>query len=346
MALNPENDKHRNQIEAGTKGRKKGHNFEKQLENELNSIDVQIFQNLKQTKKPNIYMGNPAAALISYISADKQQKIKRIQAYWLGGRATAKEGDILFNDEGEEVTASKSDIVLNVTYENNQNEIIGVSVKSSRNNVQLALTTVAAFCSMLRDNYISVSEHAEIGLKMFCGEAGYRPQDGYIPYDKSNIPENRTARMERWYWEEIPSDAQLEWENIFNENQLKITMLLLQSARAYKRDSFQPTYILHECKQHESIDDCEVAVISVESLAQYSKMFDKFGLKGKKVSKGSYAGIDMAVHMYPHFGFIQFQPIGNKQNFSELQFNLKAKYYNKFKKILEKNNDIKKKGYK
>ncbi len=47
----------------------------------------------------------------------------------------------------------------------------------------------------------------------------------------------------------------------------------------------------------------------------------------------------MAIHQYPHFGFIQFQPIGNQQNFSELQFNLKAKYYNKFKSLLDKNEE-------
>ncbi len=336
MALIPENDKHKYQIEAGAKGRKKGHIFEKDVTDEMNAIDFRTFCNVEESDRPNIYIGNPAIALVSYISEDKQQKIKRLQAYWLGGLATVNEGAKLLTDTGEFVTGSKSDIVVEVTYENNQTEKLGISVKACSNNAQLALTTASAFCSLLRDNKISVSVHAEIGLKMFCGDDGYRPKDGYIPYDKSNIPFHRTARPERWYWEEIPSDAQDEWKQIFNDNQIKITMLLLQNARAYKRDAFKPTYILHECKPHENIEDCEVAIMSIESLAKYSQLFDKFGLRGKKVSKGSYAGVDMAVHMYPHFGFIQFQPIGNQQNFSELQFNLKAKYYNKFKKLLEK----------
>lgn len=36
---------------------------------------------------------------------------------------------------------------------------------------------------------------------------------------------------------------------IFTENQLKITIMLLQCARTYKTDNYKPTYILHECEK-------------------------------------------------------------------------------------------------
>lgn len=335
MALKPKNEQHRKQIHAGTVGRNKGHKFEKLVADEINKIDFKLFHKIQESNKPNIYKGNPAEALLSYISEDKKQQIKRVKAYWLGGRATANEGDMLLNEQGELIKGSKSDVLLEITYENDVNEKVGISVKACSNNAQLALTTASAFCTMLRENNIEVSEYAEIGLKMYCGDSGYRPADNYQPYDISNISQNRTARKERWYWEEIPSDAQKEWKNIFNRYQVKITTLLLQCARAYKSDPYKPTYILHECKPHEDILNCEVAIMSVEKFAEYSELFDKFGLKGKRISKGAYAGIDLEVHQYPHFGFIQFQPIGNKQNFSELQFNLKARYYNEFKKLLK-----------
>lgn len=133
------------------------------------------------------------------------------------------------NENGEKITGSKSDILMDVEYEDGTKERIGISAKACSNNAQLALTTVSAFCEMLKENGMHISENAEIGLKMFCGEDGYRP-----------------------------------------------------------KDSYKPTYIIHE---------------------------------------------------YPYFGFIQFQPIGNQQNFSELQFNLKSKYYNKFKELLDKEKD-------
>lgn len=76
--------------------------------------------------------------------------------------------------------------------------------------------------------------------------------------------------------------------------------------------------------------------MSMEEFAEYSRLFDSFGIKKQSIRKGRYKGIDLAIHQYPHFGFIQFQPIGNKQNFSELQFNIKANYYKTFTKLREK----------
>lgn len=339
MALDPKSEGHLFQIEAGTEGRLKGHKFEEVVTEELNNIDFMSGNTFIECVKPNVYHGNPANALVSHISQDKGKQINRLNAYWLGGLATARAGDNILNENGEKITGSKSDILMDVEYEDGTNERIGVSAKACSNNAQMALTTVSVFCGMLRENGIDVSDDAEIGLKMFCGEVGYRPIDGYVPKDMSNVPQDRKARQDRWFWEELSNQVKQEWEKIFTENQLKITMMLLQCARTYKTDSYKPTYILHECEKHSDIGNCKVAVMSVEEFATYSQLFDSFGIKEKRISKGSYKGIDMAIHQYPHFGFIQFQPIGNQQNFSELQFNLKSKYYNKFKALLDKANE-------
>lgn len=339
MALDPKSEGHLFQIEAGTEGRLQGHKFEEVVTEELNDIDFMSGNIFIECVKPNVYHGNPADALVSHISRNKGKQINRLKAYWLGGLATAGAGADILNENGEKITGSKSDILIDVEYDDGTNERIGVSAKACSNNAQMALTTVSVFCGMLRESGIDVSGDAEIGLKMFCGEAGYRPIDGYTPKDMSNVPPNRKARPDRWFWEEMSNQVKQEWERIFTENQLKITMMLLQCARTYKTDSYKPTYILHECEKHSDIDDCKVAVMSVEEFATYSQLFDSFGIKGKRISKGSYKGIDMAIHQYPHFGFIQFQPIGNQQNFSELQFNLKSKYYNKFKALLNKANE-------
>lgn len=333
MALEPINEGHLFQIEAGAEGRLNGHKFEEIVTNELNNIDLMCNETVLECIRPNIYYGNPAKALIVHISKDKEKVIDKFRAYWLGGLATSGKGAELLNEDGVRLKASKSDILLDINYNDGTNEKIGISVKSCSNNAQMALTTVSVFCEMLRENGICVSKDAEIGLKMFCGEENYRPKDGYTPSDISNIPCDRMARPERWYWEELSDSVKQEWANILTVNQIKITMMLLQCARNYKTDSYKPAYILHECERHIDIDECKVAVMSVEELAMYSKNFDSFGVKSQPVRKGSYKGIDLAIHQYPYFGFVQFQPIGNKQNFSELQFNLKSKYYNKFEEL-------------
>ena len=336
MALVAENDQHAYQIAAGTEGRLKGHKFEELVSEELNALDLSTADYLVTLTSPNIYQGNPAAALFEHISRDKNKAISRIQSYWLGGLATARKGASIVNEEGEVVTGSKSDVLLDITYADGGKEKVGISVKSCKNNAQVALTTSSAFCDMLRANGIPVTPDAEIGLKMFCGDPGYSPADGFRPKDSSNIPSNRKARPERYYWEEMPTPVQEEWEYILNYYQDKITALILQKANAYKTDDYMPAYILHECKPHEDIQDCQVAIVSMDEFTRYSRLFDTFGIKEKKVQKGRYKGIDTAIHKYPHFGFIQFQPIGNAQNFSELQFNLKASYYKQFSKLMLK----------
>jgi len=194
MALVAESKQHEYQIEAGTKGRLKGHKFEEEVSIELDGMNPCDY--IVSLVSSNIYEGNPAHALIEHISKDKGQQIERVKAYWLGGLATAGTGAEIRNEAGELITGSKSDVVIDVAYENGESETIGVSVKACKNNAQASLTTCSAFCDMLRKNGIEVSQDAEIGLKMFCGDSGYSPADGFLPEDTSNIPQNRTARPE------------------------------------------------------------------------------------------------------------------------------------------------------
>ncbi|MCM1570005.1 MAG: hypothetical protein NC081_11245 [Roseburia sp.] len=332
MVVIPKDERYKKQVIAGIEGRNKGHHFEESISDEINKLSA-ADMNGPLTGSYHIYQGNPAQLLISYIAGDKGKFIKKVTSYWIGGLATSNLGDSVV--DGEMIRGSKSDILLNVEYEDGTKEFVGISVKACSNNAQMALTSATVFCKMLRENGISVSEQAEIGLKMFCGDVGFRPMDGFVPGNTENIPVERKARPERWYWEELADDVQKEWEGIFNDKQIVITMLLLQTARAYKTDKFKPQYILHECNPHIDINACEVAIISINEFAIYSQLYDRFGTKGRRINKGSYKGIDLAIHQYPYFGFIQFQPIGNKQNFSELQFNLMASYYKKFKDLKE-----------
>lgn len=329
MALKAINKRHAKQITAGTEGRLKGHEFENAVAHEINRLHDITVTSFSKTDNPHIFCGNPATILINYIGNHRNATILQCKAHWLGGLATAHQGENIINSRGDIITGSKSDILLELTFSNEKIEMVGVSIKSCKNNAQLALMTATSFCNMLRSYGISVSGDAEIGLKMFCGDEGYSPQSGYMPNDMSNIPINRTARPERWFWEELPTSAQKEWENILNTHQIQITKLLLQKAITYKTDDYPPMFVLHECNKHSSINNCTVAVFSIHELAMYSQKYDRFGIKEQSIKKGKYKDIDLAVHKYPHFGFIQFQPIGNKQNFSELQFNLKSKYYKK-----------------
>ena len=170
MALDPKNKGHLFQIEAGTEGRLQGHKFEEVVTEELNKIDFMSGNTVIECIKPNVYHGNPANALVSHISQDKGKQIDRLNAYWLGGLATARAGDNILNENGEKITGSKSDILMDVEYEDGTNEKIGVSAKACSNNAQMALTTVSVFCGMLRENGIDVSDDAEIGLKCFAGK--------------------------------------------------------------------------------------------------------------------------------------------------------------------------------
>jgi len=245
MALTPRDQRHEKQIEAGTAGRRRGHKFESTLSSAINSMESKRFApNVNNT---HIYNGNPAAELLQYIANDRGIEIIDAQASWLGGLATSGLGDALFDEQGNPITKSKSDVLIKLTT-NRGIETVGISVKTCNKktptNDQMFFTTARAFCLLLRSNGIVVSDEAEKGLSMFCGDAGYRPLDLLSEEDLNH----RISDPNRYYWEEMSEQAQDDWKMIFEEQQDHISMLLFQ--KAYKDDPYPPEYLLHQTVQY------------------------------------------------------------------------------------------------
>lgn len=210
MALTPINETHRKQIEAGTKGRKKGHKFEAILADEINKLNNKLF--LPATNSTHLFDGNPAKQLLQYISNALDLYIIDVKASWLGGLATSGLGDVITDEQGHPITKSKSDILLKVTCKDLSNKTIGVSIKTCNNatptNDQMFFTTARAFCNLLRINGIYISTEAENGLSMFCGDIGFRPLDRMSEIQLKQ----RTSDPNRYYWEETSKESQKEWE--------------------------------------------------------------------------------------------------------------------------------------
>ena len=315
MAQIAENETHQKQIEAGVSGRIKAHKFEKILSDEINTkfsiIDITPTKIEKHT-----FEGNPAELLLKYISSFYQEEIKEVESFWLGALATANIGDKIFDENNNLLKESKSDILLKI----NNSDNIGVSVKSCNKknptNEQVFFTTAKAFCKLLRENNIPVSESAESALRMFCGDSGYRPLD-MIDCSK------RTSDSERWFWEELPEKDLNEWEFIFNKYEFEITKILLQ--KAYKNDPFPPKFVLHKYKKHDNINECSVAIFGLEELCNISCKYAKFFTTDYVIRKGRFKN-DPAVHKAPKFGFIQMQRGGQRQHPTQLQFNIKSGY--------------------
>lgn len=321
MALKPTSDIHKKQIEAGIKGRKKGHKFEKDLTNTINGLECKIFT--PSANKTHIFKGNPATQLIQYIANNKNIKINDVKAFWLGGLATSGSGDVLKDGNGNPIKKCKSDVVLELKT-NNGVETIGVSVKTCNKktptNDQMFFTTAHAFCNLLRVNGIEVSEEAERGLSMFCGNDGFRPLDLLTRQELAK----RISDPNRFYWEEISPEALKSWENIFNTYQDKITLLLFQ--KLYRDDPYAPDYLIHQTVKYQDFNNCETALFSMNEIVNCSKNYSNFRMSTYIIHKGTYKN-DNNKHLAPRFGFIQFQRGGQKQHPTQLQFNLKAGYF-------------------
>ena len=241
MALDPRDERHARQIEAGTSGRNRGHAFEKRLTAELVGLQIPAVEPWKRENR-HLVWDSPAIALVRYIAAYEGWTSASVdRAYWLGGLATSGEGDTLLSAGGAKVTGSKSDIVLDVIGGHSVHRR-GISVKTCFNakatNAQLYCTTASAFCELLRQHAIPVSSEAERALRMFCGDPGHRPMD-----DGLGRQTGREASDERWFWEELPTDARLEWQRLFQESHAAIFTILLKNA--YANDPAPPTYVLH-----------------------------------------------------------------------------------------------------
>lgn len=321
MALIPKNQVHANQIRAGITGRKKGHKFEYLLAQEINKLSLQSFE---ITDNRHLYTGNPALILMSFVEKKFNLKIKSCTAYWLGGLATSGVGDVFFTKNGKEVKKSKSDVLLELKLKDGTSKIIGVSVKTcskkTPTNDQIFFTTANAFCNLLEENSILVTEDARKGMEMFCGTIGFRPID---LLEKSQL-NKRISDKNRFYWEEIPEKALRDWEYIFSHFQDEITRILFQ--KAYKDDPFYPEILLHQIVQYEDFNNCPIAIYTIDEIISISHYYSGYTYSTYRIKKGSNIN-DKNEHLAPRFGFIQFQRGGQKQHPTQLQFNLKSGYF-------------------
>lgn len=326
MALQPRDEIHRKQIAAGTKGRNKGHKIEKIVTMSINSMAVDELSPVGSTSK-HIFEGNPAKLVLEYVLPRLPYKWTaqtKWEAKWLGGLATSNKGAVLLDEAGAKIKKSKSDIVIFFSTPNEKDLKIGVSIKTcskpTPTNAQLFFTTASAFCELLRQNSIEVSEPAEHGMKMFCGDNGFRPSDTLSQAALTK----RGSDRERWFWEELPSKAKTELEGLFSDRQNQITEILLRLA--YKGDPFPPDFVMHQTKGSNDFESCEIAIYSIAEIVRLSKKFSGFHTRPYFIRKGSNKG-DKNEHLAPRFGIVQMQRGGQKQHPTQLQFNLKAGYF-------------------
>lgn len=319
MALNPKDKNHLLQIQAGILGRNVGHNFEATLTKQINNLALKLLDYGKV--KDHLYVGEPALQLVKYIISRKGLVgITKVEAFWLGGLATAGAGSILKDTHGNPIKKCKSDILIRFEMGKKITEV-GVSVKSCNRknptNAQLFCSTAKAFCNLLRVNGIKVSVDIENGLKMFCGEKGFRPDD------LINV-KNRKSSTERFFYEELPEKVKKGISSLIKNNQNLVTRLLLQ--KAYLDDPYSPEFILHKIRKETSAKKIPVAIFSLDELIILSEKYKSFKLNGYKIKKGRFKN-DPNEHFAPRFGCIQFQRLGNVQNATQLQFNLEAGYF-------------------
>ena len=78
MSLKARNSAHRQQIEAGTNGRKRGHKFEELLTKAINECDISKID-FTATATGHLYRGNPAVLLLSYIARNYGIEIIKVQ---------------------------------------------------------------------------------------------------------------------------------------------------------------------------------------------------------------------------------------------------------------------------
>jgi hypothetical protein len=319
MALDPRDAQHALQIQAGTDGRKAGHNFELTLASEITNYQGELIPTENDSK---IFRGCAAKAIISktlnYVGWNRADKIEAIS---LGALATAEEGKKWLKVHGVEVRACKSDILI-TAYKGNDIRNVGVSVKQCNNktptNAQLYFTTATAFVQLLRNNEIEVSDHALNALRQFCGDKGFRPID-------DSTMNGRLTDPRRYFWEEIEINGREELEYIFTERQNRVTKLLLQ--KAYLNDPFVPELLLHRTKAKEQDMDQEYALYTIDELINLSANYSGFNKKQYQIKKGSYKDPEGIKHDAPRFGIIQMQRGGQAQHPTQLQFNLQAGYF-------------------
>jgi hypothetical protein len=180
MALTPIDEAHALQIQAGTLGRKAGHQFEDTITQRINAFQYPYTACQRHAK--HLATGDPAELLLNYICNREGVTVaNKVVAISTGALATSEEGKKWLSVNGAVVSRCKSDLVITVTKPNGKSLTIGVSTKQCNNasptNAQLYFTTARGFSNLLQNNGLDVSEVAIKALRQFCGDEGYRPID-------------------------------------------------------------------------------------------------------------------------------------------------------------------------
>jgi len=324
MALTPKNPQHALQIQAGVYGRIAGHDFENNLAKAINNLPCPIIKN--PLPKHLVYDDIEIAVVKKALQVLGWDTCRSVEAIALGSLATAEAGKKWLEVNGIKVKACKSDILLTIHANDGMaKKTVGLSVKQcgkkTPTNAQLFFTTARAFCKLLRENGIPVSDVAVNALRQFCGDNGFRPLD-----NPADLNERKTDPR-RYFWEEIHAEGRIELEQIFSEKQREITRLLLQ--KAYLDDPFAPELLLHLTKKAPSHQPQEFALYTIDELVELSHNYAGFEKKKYSVRKGSYKDPMNVQHDAPRFGIIQIQRGGQAQHPEQLQFNLQAGYFYK-----------------
>lgn len=146
--LNPIDNSHAVQIQAGVNGRIQGHSFEDKITKEINNFIYPL--SLDESKIGHVSNGNPALLLLNYIGyKNNSNVIIKAKAFSTGSLATSEDGKKLLSINGIPLSKCKSDIILKIKFNNNNEVIIGVSTKQCNNrkptNAQLYFTTARGF---------------------------------------------------------------------------------------------------------------------------------------------------------------------------------------------------------
>lgn len=324
MALEPIDEVHALQIQAGILGRKTGHGFEERIAAEINSLNYP--RTAADIGGKHVFKGDPATLLVDYVAASHgHQTIVKAVAISTGALATSEEGLRWLNINGVTVKKCKSDLVITFEYSSGANRTVGISTKQCNNatptNAQLYFTTALGFSNLLIRGGIPVSQQAMEAMKQFCGDVGHRPQDNPV------ARHGRATDPRRWFWEEIAAAGRAEWERIFTDRQDDVSRLLFQ--KAYLGDPFAPDFLLHKTRSAASWEQTEIAIYGIDELIRLSRAYGGFSKKLYSVKKGSYKDPAGVSHDAPRFGIVQMQRGGQAQHPTQLQFNLEAGYFYK-----------------
>jgi hypothetical protein len=325
MALTPIDEIHAAQIQAGTLGRRAGHEFEDTIAARINQLPFP-FSIASLSSSQHVIVGDPAILLMAYIAQrERTPNVTAAVALSTGALATSEAGKQWLDVNGARIARCKSDLVITITSTDGKKITVGVSTKQCSNpkptNAQLYFTTARGFAALLRANGMHVSDLAVDSLRQFCGDAGFRPTDN------PSLARNQKIDPRRFFWEEIDAAGRVEWENIFTTHQDQIGRLLLQ--KAYLNDPFAPDYLIHKTKSADSWSQTEVAIYSIAELIALSRKYRGFELRPYRVNKGRFRDPPDVTHLAPRFGIIQMQRGGQQQHPEQLQFNLEAGYFYK-----------------